>query len=92
MPAGNIYDDAVNPTHKVESELSEEDLQTLALEKEKQDDGTSSLNQAIQKDYQKYLKTQARSTGSKIVLLCGKTGHFHICLVSDHILYPIPLK
>lgn len=63
VSAGNIYDDAVNPTHKVESELSEEDLQTLALEKEKQDDGASSLNQAIQKDYQKYLQTQTHSTG-----------------------------
>lgn len=63
VSAGNIYDDAVNPTHKVKSELSEEDLQTLALEKEKQDDETSSLNQAIQKDYQKYLQTQTYSTG-----------------------------
>lgn len=63
VPAGNIYDDAVNPTHKVKSELSEEDLQTLALEKEKQDDKTSSINQAIQKDYQKYLQTQTHSTG-----------------------------
>lgn len=63
VSAGNIYDDAVNPTHKVESELCEEDLQKLALEKENQDDGASSLNQATQKDYQKYLKTQTRSTG-----------------------------